>query len=82
MNLRMIELGDLHAELWEGMTIAHRRVEGPEDVTVGEHPELGLVVVSHYGLENRIEWFTQRPIRQAGHGRLRAFLTDGDCKKL
>lgn len=62
MNLKVIELGDLHAELWDGMTITHRRVEGPEDVTVGEHPQLGLCVVSHWGLDGSAEWFTQRPI--------------------
>lgn len=45
------------------MTIHHRRMGGPEDVTVGEHPDLGLCVFSHYGLEDRIEWFTQRPVR-------------------
>jgi hypothetical protein len=62
MHRKQISVGDLHADLWDGLRITHRRVEGPEDVTVGEHAELGLCVVSHQGCEDQIEWFTQRPV--------------------
>ncbi len=62
MHNRVIETGDLHAELWGELVFLDRRVDGAEDVTIAEHPALGLCVVSHYGLENWIEWFTQRPI--------------------
>lgn len=63
MHKQDMPVGDQHADLWGGMTALFRHVDGPVDVTVGEHPELGLCVVSHYGFENRIEWFTQWPIQ-------------------
>lgn len=63
MNRTTIEVGDLHADLWETFKIHCRHIHGPVDVTVGEHPDFGWCIVSHYGFENRIEWFTQRPIR-------------------
>lgn len=62
MHVKAIEVGDEHADLWEGLTITNRHVDGPADVTVGEHAAFGLAVVSHFGLENRIEWFTEQPI--------------------
>lgn len=63
MHRQVIEAGDVHADLWEGLSIFGRLIDGPEDVVVGDHADYGLAVVSHYGLENEIEWWTQRPIR-------------------
>lgn len=57
-----IAANDLHADLWELLYVRDRYVDGIKDSTVGEHPDLGLSVVSHYGLEDRIEWFTSRPV--------------------
>ena len=65
MHLKTVTVGDLHADLWAGLTVSHRFIDGPEDVTVGSHAELGMCVVSHWGGEDRIEWFTQRPVPAA-----------------
>lgn len=62
MYQTIMEVGDLHAYLWEGLTIISRRVDGPEDVTIGDHIELGLCVVSHFGFEDRIAWWSERKI--------------------
>lgn len=62
MHLRVIEVGDLHADLWEGLSIIRRHVDGPEDVTVGDHAQFGLAIVSHRGFENSVSWWTERPI--------------------
>lgn len=62
MHEREIEVGDLHADLWEGLKIVSRWVSGPHDTTVGDHPALGRCVVSHYGLDDGIVWITERPI--------------------
>ena len=62
MHTRVIEAGDLHAELWGELVFLERRVDGMEDVTIAEHPALGLCIISHYGYGNTIEWHTQRPI--------------------
>ncbi|TFZ55930.1 hypothetical protein E4V01_20665 [Methylorubrum sp. Q1] len=65
MHLRVTEAGDLHADLWAGFTIHNRHVDGREDVSVGEHVDYGLAIVSHYGFEDRVEWWTARPIPEA-----------------
>ena len=62
MHVTTMRVGDLHADLWGELEVTDRRVEGPEDVTVGLHPELGLCVISQWGGEDWIEWFTQRAI--------------------
>lgn len=45
------------------MTVLYRRVEGPVDVTMGEHPDLNMCVCPHYGSQSRIEGLTQWPIQ-------------------
>lgn len=51
-----------HADLWEGLKQLARHVEGPDDVTVGEHWALGLCIVSHYGHESHVTWTTAKRI--------------------
>ncbi|MCP1557277.1 UNVERIFIED_ORG: hypothetical protein M2438_001352 [Methylobacterium sp. SuP10 SLI 274] len=64
MHMRAFEVGDRHADLWGKLSIVSRRVEGPEDRTVAFHPDFGLSVIDHHGLENRVLWWTARPIRE------------------
>lgn len=52
MHMQQIEVGGLHADLWEGLVVADRWVSGSQDITVGDHPALGWCVVSHHGLED------------------------------
>jgi len=51
-----------HADLWDHLLIHIRHIDGAEDVALGEHPQLGICIVSHYGFENRIRWLTREPI--------------------
>ena len=60
----MLDL-DEHACLWPALVIHERHIDGPEDVTIGSHPVLGLCVVSHYGASPLIEWMTRVPIPDA-----------------
>lgn len=61
-HTRLLTL-DQHAALWPDLTILNRYVRGfSDDVTVAEHPELGVVIVSHEGGESVISWTTSRPI--------------------
>ena len=53
---------DEHAVLWPDLTIRSRCVDGPEDITVGQHPVLGFVIVSHFGLDELVTWTTRKPI--------------------
>jgi hypothetical protein len=62
MHTREIEVGVLHADLWEELVVSGRWVSGPHDITVGDHSALGRCTVSHYGLEDRIVWITERPV--------------------
>lgn len=62
MHPKVFEVGDRHADLWEKLFVVSRRVEGPEDRTVGFHPNFGLCVIDHHGLENRVVWWTARLI--------------------
>ncbi|ACK86125.1 hypothetical protein Mchl_5367 [Methylorubrum extorquens CM4] len=56
MHLRVFEVGDHHADLWEKLFVVSRCVDGPEDRTLGFHPEFGLSVIDHHGHENRVLW--------------------------
>lgn len=62
MFLKVIEVGDLHADLWERLALIGRHVDGPEDVTLGVHPVFGLCIVRHHGYGDHVEWWTQRLI--------------------
>lgn len=62
MHLKVIEVGDHHADLWGKLFVVSRCVDGPEDRTLGFHPEFGLSVIDHHGQENRVLWWTARPI--------------------
>ncbi|MER2249498.1 hypothetical protein ABS772_06165 [Methylorubrum podarium] len=63
----MIEAGDVHADLWEGLTFLGRWIAGPEDVTIGIHGQYGLCAISHHGYEDQILWVTTVPICRADH---------------
>lgn len=67
MHPRAFKVGDRHADLWGKLSIVSRCVDGPEDRTVGFHPDFGLSVIDHHGLENRVMWWTARPIPEPEH---------------
>ncbi|WP_210168537.1 hypothetical protein [Methylobacterium sp. Leaf123] len=64
MYLQVLEVGDRHADLWEKLFVVSRCIDGPEDRTLGFHPDFGLSVIDHYGLENRVLWWTARPMTE------------------
>ncbi|WP_246748196.1 hypothetical protein [Methylobacterium sp. SD274] len=64
MYMQFLDM-DEHATLWPALDVKARFVKGPEDMTVGMHPSLGLCLVRHYGFESRVEWSTCEPIPDA-----------------
>lgn len=65
MNLFVIDVGDLHAELWRKLNIWDRRINGCHDVTTGEHPNLGMCIISHFGHDSRVVWLVERAMKTA-----------------
>ena len=64
MRTQQLDL-DEHACLWPDLVIHTRHIDGPEDVTIGTHPQLGLCIISHHGFSPLIEWVTRAPIPDA-----------------
>jgi len=62
MNVMTMPVDVLHADLWGGLLIEERRINGPEDVTLGWHPVLGRCVVSYSPCASRVEWITHHPL--------------------
>lgn len=62
MNVKTMPVDDLHADLWSGLSIEERRIDGTEDVTLGWHAVLGRCVVSYSPCASRVEWITQKSI--------------------
>ena len=61
LHVKYLEIQS-RADLWGGLLIRNRYVDGAEDVTFGGHPQLGIGIVNHYGFENCTRWITREPI--------------------